>query len=342
MKKKRIVVIVILLLIVVAGVQFWPRHQRIGDDATAVIYGNVEIREAKLAFNGSEHVREILVEEGDRVTQGQVLALLDTELLDAQLAEMQATLQAQQQVVAKLNAGSRPEEILEGEAQLKSAKAYAKSTNDSYQRIRTMLAKNLAAEEDVENLRAQADMAQARAEVAKQALVLLRLGPRAEDIAIAEAQLLARQAALTAAQQRRKDAILVAPADGVIRDRILEPGDMAFPSMPVLTLAFTQPVWVRAYLPESMLGRVKPGARATIQTDSYPDKSYSGWVGFISPTAEFTPKTVQTPELRTRLVYSMRVITCNPQDELRLGMPVTVSLVLDQTIADGNTNHCGE
>ena len=342
MKKKRIVVIVVLLVAVVTGMQFWPRYQRVGDDSTALIYGNVEIREAQLAFNASEHVREILVEEGDRVTQGQVLAHLHMELLDAQLAEIEATLQAQQQLVAKLNAGNRPEEIQQGEAQLKAAQAHAKSANDSYQRMRALLARKLAAEEDVENMQALADVAQAQAEVAEQTLTLLRIGPREEDIAIAYAQLQAHQAALTAARQRRQDATLTAPADGVIRNRILEPGDMAFPSVPVLTLAFTEPVWVRAYLSEIMLGRVQPGAKAVIYSDSYPDKQYAGWVGFISPTAEFTPKTVQTPELRTRLVYSIRVFACNPQYELRLGMPVTVSLALDQTITEGNTNHCGE
>jgi len=115
---------------------------------------------------------------------------------------------------------------------------------------------------------------------------------------------------------------------------------MAFPQTPVLTLAFTDPVWVRAYLPESILGRVKPGIVATIHSDSYPDKTYTGWVGYISPTAEFTPKTVQTPELRTRLVYSIRVFACNPEDELRLGMPVTVILALDQNVAADNSNRC--
>lgn len=117
---------------------------------------------------------------------------------------------------------------------------------------------------------------------------------------------------------------------GVVRDRILEPGDMATPQTPVLTLAFTDPVWVRAYLPEPMLGRVKPGMEARILTDSYPGRAYAGWVGYISPTAEFTPKNVETPELRTRLVYQVRVFACNPRGELRLGMPATVTIDLDQ------------
>ena len=171
-------------------------------------------------------------------------------------------------------------------------------------------------------------------------LALLKAGARKEDIAAARAQLKAREAALAQARQRLADASLHAPADGIVRNRVLEPGDMAFPQAPVLTLAFLDPVWVRAYLPEPMLGRVRPGATAWITTDSYPDKRYEGWVGYISPTAEFTPKTVQTPELRTRLVYSVRVFACNPEGELRLGMPVSVEIELDQTDAGTRPRPC--
>ena len=110
---------------------------------------------------------------------------------------------------------------------------------------------------------------------------------------------------------------------------------MAGPQTPALTLAFTGPVWARVYLPEPDLGRVAPGFRAFIRTDSYPDKAYEGWIGYIAPTAEFTPKTVQTPELRTRLVYSLRVYACNPGGELRLGMPVTVEIPLHQNPPPG-------
>ena len=115
-----------------------------------------------------------------------------------------------------------------------------------------------------------------------------------------------------------------------MRDRILEPGDMASPQTPVLTLALNDPLWVRTYVPESELGRIRLGMAAEVHTDSYPDKTYHGWVGFLSPTAEFTPKNVETSDLRTRLVYQARIFVCNPQNELRLGMPATVTLALDQ------------
>ncbi len=340
MKKKKILLVIVPLVLLIFVALLWREDKQVADGANVTLYGNVDIREARLAFNASEHIKEILVQEGDYVVQGQMLARLHTELLDAQLAEAQASLTAQQQLVAKLEAGSRLEEIRKGEAELVAARARAKSAVDSYKRLARLAKKKLASPEDVESARSLADASQAQAEAVKHALALLKLGPRKEDIAVARAQLAAGEASLTLAQQRLEDTNLHAPANGVIRNRILEPGDMAFPQTPVLTLAFIDPVWVRAYLPEPMLGRIALGTRAAIHTDSYPDKAYEGWVGYISPTAEFTPKTVQTPELRTRLVYSVRVFACNPQNELRLGMPVTVILTLDQTMSADGANRC--
>ncbi len=341
MQKKKIIIGIVALLIIVGIAVFWWRANLDNSDSdTLQLFGNVDIREAQLAFNGSEHIAEIQVQEGDRVSKGQQLALLHTELLDAQLAEAEATLHAQAQTVAKLEAGSRPEEIRKGQAELAAARAKAKSTGDSYKRIARLMEKKLASPEDVENAQSLADAAEAEREAAKQALALLQAGPRKEDIAAARAQLAAREAGLTLAREHLKNAVLYAPADGMIRNRILEPGDMVSPQTPVLTLAFIDPVWVRAYLPEPALGQVALGAKALIHTDSYPDKTYDGWVGYISPSAEFTPKSVQTAELRTRLVYSVRIYACNPQGELRLGMPVTVTIGLGQTLSDTTANHC--
>lgn len=339
-KKKVIIAMVLLVLVIVIAVLWWRGGHEESDATTLQLYGNVDIREAQLAFNASEHIAQILVQEGDRVTKGQLLARLHTELLDAQLAEAQAARLAQQQVVSRLEAGSRTEEISKGQAELAAARATAKSTADSYKRVVQLVEKKLASPDDVEKLRSLADAAEAHREAAKQALALLKAGPRQEDIAEARAQLAAREAGLTLTRERLKNANLFAPGNGIIRNRILEPGDMASPQAPALTLAFIDPVWVRAYLPEPALGQVALGAKALIHTDSYPDKVYEGWVGYISPSAEFTPKNVQTAELRTRLVYSVRVYACNPQGELRLGMPVTVTIVLDQALSDNTANHC--
>ncbi len=341
-KKKIIIAIVLLMLVIVIAMYWWRGDHPEGNNTTLQLYGNVDIREAQLAFNGSEHIAEIRVQEGDRVSKGQLLARLHTELLEAQHAEAAAALLAQQQVVDKLEAGSRPEEIRKGQAELVAARARAKSTGDSYQRVAGLLENKLVSPEDVESAQSLANVAEAQVEVAKQVLALLKAGPRKEDISEARAQLAAREARLVLARQQLKNANLYAPADGVIRNRILEPGDMAFPQTPVLTLAFIDPVWARAYLPEPALGQVALGVKALIYTDSYPDKAYEGWVGYISPSAEFTPKNVQTPELRTRLVYSVRIYACNPQGELRLGMPVTVTIALGQTLSDTTANHCGQ
>ena len=329
--KKIIFLLLLLLLVAGGGWYWWLQNNQPADETRLTLYGNVDIREAQLAFNGSEHIGEIMVEEGDHVKKGQLLAKLHTQTLEASVEQVEAQVNAQKHIVAKLKAGSRPEEIKRATAQLKATEARAKAAKDTYQRRTQLLKKKMVSPEVVESARSLADVAADEVEASRESLKILVKGSRQEDVSAAEAQLLALQASLKLANEHLKNADLYAPADGVIRNRILHPGEMAFPQTPVLSLALTNPVWVRTYLPEVSLGKIPLGAIAKIHTDSYPDKTYSGWVGFISPTAEFTPKNVQTPELRTRLVYSMRVFACNPDGELRLGMPATVTIEHGQT-----------
>jgi membrane fusion protein PltH len=128
-------------------------------------------------------------------------------------------------------------------------------------------------------------------------------------------------------EQQLADTKLIAPTDGIVRTRLLEPGEMASPQRPVLDVAILTPKWVRAYVAEKDLGKVHPKMSAAVAVDSFPGRRFEGWVGFISPVAEFTPKAVQTEELRTSLVYEVRVFVNDPADELRLGMPATVYLL---------------
>jgi HlyD family secretion protein len=164
--------------------------------------------------------------------------------------------------------------------------------------------------------------------VNRKALELLKLGPRDEEIAENEARLQAQKAQLAFLEQQLKDAKLIAPSNGVIRSRLLEPGDMASPQRPVYTLAITDPKWVRAYVSEPDLGKVAKGTVVTVTVDSFPNEEFEGWIGFVSSVAEFTPKTVQTEELRTSLVYEVRAFVKDPDDKLRLGMPATVHVPL--------------
>jgi len=184
-------------------------------------------------------------------------------------------------------------------------------------------------QQDLDAAQARQKVAQAQLENARKAQQLVVTGPRKEDIAQAEAQLDVAVAALAVLKHQLQEAQLKAPIDAVVRTRLMEPGDMASPQRPVFTLAITDPKWVRAYVTEADLGRIRPGMAATLSTDSHPGEPLQGKVGYISSVAEFTPKTVQTEELRSSLVYEIRVLADDPDDRLRLGMPVTVRLALD-------------
>ncbi len=326
---KKSIVLILLIIAASTSVWWWLAYRAPPPADSIILYGNVDIREARLAFNSSEHVGEVLVQEGDAVKQGQLLARLHKEKLIALLAQAEAQEAAQQQVLARLEAGSRIEDIEKAEAELTAMRARAKVARDTNKRLEGLVARRLASDEEVDIARGNAAALDAEVVAGEKSLALLRAGPRKEDIAQARAELAARSAGVDLAREQLADTDLYAPADGYIRDRILEPGDFATPQTPALTLAFTNPVWVRTYLPEPLLGRIKPGMSAAVFTDSYPGKSYPGWVGYISPTAEFTPKNVETPELRTRLVYQARVYVCNTDLELRLGMPATVKIDFD-------------
>jgi HlyD family secretion protein len=328
--KKRIVPVVLVALAAVASA-WWLTHRHAAS-SEIVLYGNVDLREVDLAFNDSERIASVLVQEGDYVHQGQVLARLDTSRLEPQLAQAEAQAAAQRAVVERMHHGSRPQEIAQARANLTLAEAEERQAQDNYRRIEALFHSSsgrAVSEQDVVNARAQADVAAARVVVNRKALQLSLLGPRREDVAQAQAALEAEQAQVALLKQELADAQLRAPLDAVVRSRIAEPGDMASPQKTAFTLAIMNPKWVRAYVSESDLGRVRAGMKATIEVDSFPGRRFEGWVGFISPVAEFTPKTVQTPELRSSLVYEIRVFVQDPGDRLRLGMPATVYLSAD-------------
>ncbi len=181
-----------------------------------------------------------------------------------------------------------------------------------------------------------------RALVKQEAVSKQKLDDAAAAVKIAQHTLQADKAALALAKRELADSKLFAPQSGVIQNRILEQGDMVTPQNPVFTLALDNPVWARAYLPEKALGLVRLGMKAWILSDSFPNKRFRGWIGFISPEAEFTPKTVETTELRTDLVYQVRVYACNPDYHLRLGMPVTVKIPLKNNLPQPvGTQACG-
>jgi len=338
--KTKIILIIAAVAAILAGVS-WFRHNDKAPETELTLHGNVDIRQVELAFNASGRIDRILVQEGERVKAGQLLAGLDTERLRLARQQAEAQVAVQRQVVARYLAGSRPEEIRQARAQRDAAKVAVADAEAYYQRQADLAARNFISQQQADSARFALDKARDQLKAAEESLRLAELGPRKEDIAAAQATLAANEAAVAVIQRDLDEGELHAPSDGVIENRILEPGDMASPQKPVFTVALTDPVWVRTWLPEPQLGRVPVGARAWVHTDSHPDKRYRAWVGYVSPSAEFTPKSVETTEIRSSLVYQARVFVCEGRGELRLGMPATVTIPLDQAPPAHGTDPCG-
>lgn len=318
------IALVAVAAVAVVAWREWPR--RPSDILT--LYGNVDIRQVDLAFNDIGRVSEMRKEEGDHVTTGEVLARIEPETYADLVALSQARVDAQRAIVQRLVTGSRPEEIARDRASVESAQADLANADLLVKRRTELLKSGGVSREVYEETKAADDMARARLKVATEVSRLTEIGPRQELIDEAKATLRAEEALLALARRRLVDTELKAPANGIILSRIVEPGTMAASTNPVYTLSLTDKVWVRAYIGEPDLGRVHPGLEVKVATDSNPGHLYDGWIGFVSPTAEFTPKTVETTELRTQLVYRLRVFIRNPDDGLRQGMPVTVRISL--------------
>lgn len=338
--KPKILLIIPVVAAAVAGTLMWNRHQVQAPRSELTLQGNVDIRQVELAFNASGRIAGISVREGDRVGAGQLLATLDTERLRLSLAQAEAQTGAQRQVAARYRAGSRPEEIRQAQALRDSAKVAVADAESLYRRQLDLVAQNFVSQQQADSARFALDKARQQLRATEESLRLAELGPRQEDVAAAQASLAASEAAAAVIRRDILEGELRAPADGIIENRILEPGDMASPAKPVLTLALTDPVWVRTYLAEPDLGRVPLGARAMVRTDSQPDKALRAWVGYVSPSAEFTPKSVETTEIRASLVYQARVFVCAGQEVLRQGMPATVTIQLDQTAPAAGADPC--
>ncbi|MDU6439484.1 HlyD family efflux transporter periplasmic adaptor subunit [Pantoea piersonii] len=328
MNKKIIAGAVVTALIVTAGA-IWLFGRNGNDSNTLTLHGNVDIRQVSLAFEDSGRISTLAVDEGDRVHAGQVIATLDTRALKIQEQQAQAQLDAQKQTVREQQAGSRPEEVAQTRAQLASAQAQLQKATEDISRIQHISAgtggKGISKQE-MDTARSNLRIAQASVKERQASLTLMEKGVRSEQREASVAQVKATEAQLALMQYHLAQAELRSPVDAIVRARLQEPGDMTGPQKSVYTLALSQPKWVRVWLNESDLGRVKSGMPAQVTTDSFPDKPVTGKVGFISSVAEFTPKSVQTEDLRTNLVFEVRIVVDDQENVLRMGQPATVSI----------------
>ncbi len=312
------------------------------DGPSPLLYGNVDVREVQLAFRTTGRLATMLAEEGDSVASGDVLATLDPEPAEESLAVASAEVARAKAQLASLRSGARPEEIAQAQALVREARAAFDNASSDAMRQDSLLRSQSTSRTAVDAARATRDRAEAQLESAEEALALAEAGARAEDVTAAEASVAAAEARRAQAETAVEDTNLVAPSPGIVLTRAREPGSLVQSGQTVYAVALTDRVYVRAYVDEPRLGLVAPGTEVSIRTDG--GRDYTGQVGFVSPQAEFTPKTVQTPGLRTDLVYRLRIVVTNADSELRQGMPVTVVLpsgVLDAALVPAASGRAG-
>jgi HlyD family secretion protein len=290
------------------------------------LYGNVDIREVNLGFRVAGRLASLSADEGDTVVAGQELGRLDSEPIQRELREASAALDALRARLQLLKAGYRTEDVEQARATLAERRAALTNAEQALARQTEMRGTGATSQRNLDDAQAARDQALARMNAAATALSQYQRGYRKEEIAEAQANAARAESSLAQSQLRLEDTVLKSPSDGVILTRAAEPGAVLTNGATVFTLSLSRPVWVRAYVGEPDLGTAVPGSQVEILTDSNPSHPYHGRIGYVSPTAEFTPKNVETTDLRTALVYRLRIVVSDADSGLRQGMPVTVKL----------------
>jgi HlyD family secretion protein len=224
-----------------------------------------------------------------------------------------------------MEAGNRPEEIAQAEALVAEREATVLNAKVTLDRAEKLLKTATGTQKTYDDALAVNRQAEAQLNSSRQALRLMKIGFRKEDIDLSRAQLAEKEAAVQVAARQLADADLIAPSAGVVLSRVREAGAIVNTGDTVFVLSLTSPVWVRSYVSEPDLGRIRPGQEVDLRSDAARARPLKGRIGFISTTAEFTPKTVETRELRTALVYRVRIVADDPEGVLRQGMPMTIT-----------------
>lgn len=321
----RAVAIVLVCLALAGGAWWWTQRPIVSGDLT--LQGNVEVRQVNLGFKVAGRIASLAVDEGDAITERQPLGTLDRVYFEDAIAQLAAQRDQLKASFEKFSTGNRPEEIAQAEAAVAEREAMYANAKIAFERAEQLDKTGAGTRKTYDDAQAALRQTAAQLNSAQQALNLIRAGYRKEDIEAARAQLNNAEAALKVAERQLADAVLYAPNNGVILTRVRETGAIVNAGETVFVLSLTTPVWVRSYVSELDLSRIKPGQEVSIRTDSPNVPLMKGRVGFISTTAEFTPKTVETRELRTALVYRVRIVVDDAAGVLRQGMPVTLTLL---------------
>ncbi len=312
-------VLVVATALLTSGFGLLEHH----DDTRLLLSGNVDIRQVDLGFRVMGRIAAIPFEEGQHVPEGAILARLDAAPYEAAAATALSQVGVAEAALAKQRNGNRRQDIAQAQARLDESRATLVRAQADLDRRTPLLKTGAVSQALYDSTMEQYHNAQAQLAVAQQALSLQREGARREDIEAAMAQQRAAVAQNNKANIDLADTVLRAPNAGTILTRVREPGAIVQPGETVMTLTIDRPMRVRAYVDEPDLHRIAPGMAVLVSADGNP-KTYHGTIGYISPTAEFTPKTVETTALRTDLVYRLRVIVDDPDNALRQGAPVSV------------------
>ena len=328
MEKKRRLVLFLVAAAIGGTLFYLLTREKEEKELFINISGNIEATEADVGFRVPGRIVNRYVEEGDWVERGKVLARLDDEDLRNRVALAQATLVSAQARLDKLLAGSRPEEIREAAAAVNQAKFDSENRQIQYERMKLLYEKRVIPKETYDNSETALKVAKAALERATQNYLLVKEGPRKEDIDDARAQVEQAKASLKLAETQLSYTVIYAPFSGVLLVKSAEVGEVVNPGTPVLTLADIEKVWLKAYVSETDLGKIKWGQEVMVTTDQRPKKEYKGRISFISSQAEFTPKSIQTEKERVTLVYRIKVDISNPNHELKPGMPADGKILL--------------
>lgn len=322
--KKILIPLAVLAIAAAVGWHFYAKYRE--EHQPLTLYGNVDIRGVDLGFRVGGKLQEVLKDEGDEIKAGELLARIDARPYQEELHQAEATLAAAEADLRLRKAGYRAEEIEQARATVAQNQVSLDGADRNFRRQQELVAGGGTSRQNLDDAETAFAEATQRLKVSQANLKQLEAGYRVEEIDSAAAQAEQARASLGAAKIRLADTELKAPSDGVILTRALEPGAIVQAGATALTLSLEHPVWVRAYVHEPELGKVPPGTRVLLHVDGRPDQPFHGKVGFVSERAEFTPKSVETPHLRTSLVYRMRIVVEDSDGSLRQGMPVTVTL----------------
>jgi HlyD family secretion protein len=327
---KKIFVVFIVLAVIVAAIFYLVTMHSTKNGGVIRVSGNIEVTTVELSFKLPGRVLERPVDEGEMVKRGQLVARLESEDLRQEVAGRQAEVQAACAALAELEAGYRKEEIAQAEAVLQRIEADARRIKTDFARQQALYKREVISRREFDASRASDEESQARVREAKERLSMLRKGPRRETIDQARARLRDAEANLDLARTRLGYATLVSSVNGLVLSKNIEPGEQVAAGTPVVTVGMLDEVWVKAYINETDLGRVKVGQKAWVTTDTYPGRKYPGYISFISSEAEFTPKNVQTEKERVKLVYRIKIVISNPNMELKPGMPADAEIKINQ------------